>query len=377
MVVCTSLQTKSEGVDLINTETAPIKALLAERDSSAPATQTTSLNLALQGGGSHGAFTWGVLDALLQDPRIAFEGISGSSAGAINAVVLADGWLKGGREGARQGLADFWNALGQQYPPGVVTQGDSESISLSPASKMVTSWAGQFSPYQLNPLGLNPLRDLLKRQIDFEALQKNSPFKLFVGTTQANTGKLRIFRENELTVDVLLASACLPKIHHAIEIDGEPYWDGGYTANPAVFPLFYDCDSADVLLVLLNPLQRAGALNTVEEIEARITDLAFSTHFMREMRMFAQATEFVGSHRFGQSKLAQGWLEQRLQSMRFHMIDVSEVTSLERSDTKVLTHTPFLELLRDQGKERGLEWLKAHAHSIGQRGTLDVKKWFG
>jgi NTE family protein len=377
--VCTSLQTTSEGVDVINTETAPIQELLADRDSASP------INLALQGGGSHGAFTWGVLDALLEDPRITFEGLSGSSAGALNAVVLADGWLKGsqvggkngGREGARQALADFWNALGQQLPPGVVRQGHSESISLSPASKMVASWAGQFSPYQLNPLGLNPLRDLLKRQIDFEALQKNSPFKLFVGTTQANTGKLRIFRENELSVDVLLASACLPKIHHAIEIDGEPYWDGGYSANPAVFPLFYDCDSADVLLVLLNPLQREGTLNTVEEIEARITDLAFSAHFMREMRMFTQATELAGTHAHGRNKLAQGWLEQRLQGMRFHMVDVNELTSLERSDTKVIAHTPFLELLREQGNARGVEWLKTHADSIGQRGTLDVKKWFG
>jgi NTE family protein len=366
MVVCTSLRTISEGVDLINTETEPIKELLTNHDSSAP------INLALQGGGSHGAFTWGVLDALLSDLRINFEGMSGSSAGAINAVVLADGWLKGGREGARQGLADFWNAISQQFPPGFVTQGDSESISLSPASKMMANWAGQFSPYQLNPLGLNPLRDLLKRQIDFEQLQKNSPFKLFVGTTQAKTGKLRIFRENELTVDVLLASACLPKIHHTIEIDGEPYWDGGYTANPAIFPLFYNCDAADVLLVLLNPLQREGTLNTVEEIETRISDLAFSAHFLREMRMYTQATEFSGT-----GKLAMGWLEQRLHDMRFHMIDVNELTSLERSDTKVLTHTPYLELLRDQGKERGLEWLKIHANSIGQRGTLDVKKWFG
>jgi NTE family protein len=176
---------------------------------------------------------------------------------------------------------------------------------------------------------------------------------------------------------VLLASACLPKIHHAIEIDGEPYWDGGYTANPAVFPLFYDCDSADVLLVLLNPLLREGKLNTVEEIETRINDLAFSAHFMREMRMFTQAAEFSGSDKLGQSKLAKGWLEQRLQNMRFHMIDVNELASLERSDTKVLAHTPFLELLRDQGNERGQEWLKAHVDSIGERGTLDVKKWFG
>ena len=358
---------------MINTETTPITELLAELDSSEPhPANSPPLNLALQGGGAHGAFTWGVLDALLQDPRIAFEGISGSSAGAINAVVLADGWLKDGREGARKGLADFWNDIGQQLPPSVVTQGHSESISLTPASKMMANWAGQFSPYQLNPLGLNPLRDVLKRQIDFEGLQKNSPFKLFVGTTQVNTGKLRIFRENELTVDVLLASSCLPKIHHAIEIDGEPYWDGGYTANPAVFPLFYDCDSADVLLVLLNPLLREGKLNTVKEIETRINDLAFSAQFMREMRMFTQAAHFSERSQFDK-----GRLEQRLHDMRFHMIDINELPTLERSDTKVLAHTPFLELLRVQGYGRGQEWLKAHADSIGEQGTLDVNKWFG
>ena len=145
---------------------------------------------------------------------------------------------------------------------------------------------------QLNPFDLNPLRNLLERQVDFEQLRACSPFKLFVGTTQANTGKLRVFRESELTVEVLLASACLPMIHHAVEIDGEPYWDGGYSANPAVFPLFYDCDSRDVLLVLLSPLKHENTPSTVVEIEARIVELAFSANFMREMRMFAHAAEF-------------------------------------------------------------------------------------
>jgi NTE family protein len=354
---------------LITTETELSKTLLADRSSPA---QLSPLNLALQGGGAHGAFTWGVLDALLTDPRIMFEGISGSSAGAINAVVLADGWFKGGREGARAALSDFWHAIGQAYPPGSLAHRFSESIGLSQASKIMASWAGHFSPSQLNPLDLNPLRDQLNRQIDFEALRKSSVFKLFVGATQANTGKLRIFRENELSVDVLLASACLPKIHHTIEIDGEPYWDGGYTANPAVFPLFYECDSADVLLVLLTPLQREGTPRTVAEIEARIDDLTFSSHFMREMRIYTEASEFSGT-----DSLKKGWLEQRLQDMRFHMIDVNALTSLERSDTKGLAHTPFLELLHLQGRERGLEWLESHAGSIGHKATLDIKKWFG
>ena len=330
------------------------------------------LNLALQGGGAHGAFTWGVLDALLDDPRIAFEGLSGSSAGAMNAVVLANGWIRGGRDGARQGLADFWTEVGRQMPIGLVTQGEGDAIALSPASKMLAAWAGLFSPSQLNPLALNPLRDLLERQVDFEQLRAHSPFKLFVGATQANTGKLRVFREHELKLEVLLASACLPKIHHPVEIDGAPYWDGGYSANPAVFPLFYDCDSPDILLVLLSPLQREGIPRTVEEIETRIAELAFSAHFMREMRMFAHATEFSRP-----AFLSTGRLDRRLQKMRFHMIDSSQLPSLERSETKLLAHAPFLDLLRGQGRARADSWLAQHADGIGRRSTLDVQKWFG
>lgn len=216
------------------------------------------LNMALQGGGAHGAFTWGVLDALLEDEGIRFEGISGSSAGAMNAVVLANGWLEGGRDGARQALKDFWTAVGRQLPPALVVQGQSEAIDLSPGAKLLAHWAGYFSPSQLNPFDLNPLRVLLESQVDFEALRAASPFKLFIGATQASTGKLRVFREHELTVDMLLASACLPKIHHAAEIDGEAWWDGEYSANPAVFPLFYEWDARDVLLVLPGPAEAGG-----------------------------------------------------------------------------------------------------------------------
>lgn len=329
------------------------------------------ISLALQGGGAHGAFTWGVLDTLLADPRVRLEGLSGSSAGAMNAVVLANGWLKGGRDGARQALADFWTAVGKQMPMGMVTQGENDAISLSPASKLLATWAGYFSPSQLNPFELNPLRDLIASQVDFEQLRAASPFKLFIGATQAKTGKLRVFRESELTLDMLLASACLPKIHHAVEIDGEPYWDGGYSANPAVFPLFYDCDSSDVLLVLLSPLQRDDTPRTVEEIEARIVELAFSAHFMREMRMFSHAVDYASP-----GFLPMGRLERRLRKIRFHMIDSSQLASLQRTDTKLLAHPPFLERLRDQGQLRAADWLADHFDGVGRRSTVDVKKWF-
>ena len=330
------------------------------------------LNLALQGGGAHGAFTWGVLERLLEDPGLQFEGLSGSSAGAMNAVVLADGWLKGGHEGARAGLAAFWTEVGKLMHWTMVTQGEGDAISLAPASKWLANWAGYFSPTQLNPFDLNPLRDLLNRLVDFEQLRARSPFKLFVGTTQANSGRLRVFREHELSVDVLLASACLPKIHRSIEIDGEPYWDGGYCANPAVFPLFYDCESPDVLLVLLSPLRHENTPRSVEEIEARIVELAFSANFMREMRMFAQATDYSSP-----AFLALGRLERRLQRMRFHMIDSSRLLSLQRTETKALAHRPFLELLRSQGRERASAWLADDAEGVGKRSTVDVKKWFG
>lgn len=329
------------------------------------------LNLALQGGGAHGAFTWGVLDTLLLQSELEFEGLSGSSAGAMNAVVFADGWLKGGRLGAGQALAEFWNAVGLQMPWASMTRGEDDAVNLPPAAKMAAHWAGYFSPRQLNPFDLNPLRDLLKRQIDFAGLRQHSPFKLFVGATQANTGKLRVFRESELTLDMLLASACLPKIHHSLEIDGEPYWDGGYCANPAVFPLFYDCASRDVMLVLLSPLRRASTPHTAQEIDTRIVELGFSAHFMREMHMFARATAFT-SRPF----MRWGRLERRLHNMRFHMVDSSGLVNLEHSDTKLLAHGPFLELLREQGQKRCSEWLVQHASAIGQHATLDVQAYF-
>ena len=329
------------------------------------------LNLALQGGGAHGAFTWGVLDALVEDPSIGFEGLSGSSAGAMNAVVLADGWMKGGRDGARQGLAKFWTELGKQMPWGLMTRRKGDSISLSPASQMLANWAGNFSPAQLNPFDLNPLRSLLADQIDFKRLRTHSPFKLFVGATQVNTGKLRVFRENELSVEVLLASACLPKIHHTVEIDGEPYWDGGYSANPAVFPLFYDCDSRDVLLVLLNPLQREDTPHTVTEIEARIAELTFSATFMREMRMFSHAIQFSAS-----PLAIKGRFEKKLLDVRFHMIDASNLESLVRSDSKMLAHGPFLRRLQGQGRERTVDWLRDCSADIGRRSSIDVRALF-
>ncbi|MGH8829606.1 MAG: patatin-like phospholipase family protein, partial [Polaromonas sp.] len=197
------------------------------------------MNLALQGGGAHGAFTWGVLDGLLEDGRMDFEGVSGTSAGAMNAAVLANGLMSGGRDGARAALEKFWTGVADSLPFEVaVPSMDGQNVSLLPALKLMLHWAHYFSPQQLNPLDLNPLRDILCAQVDFERLRTHSPVKLFIAATHANSGKVRLFRSPEISADSLLASACLPTMARPVEIDGEPYWDGGYSANPAVYPLF-------------------------------------------------------------------------------------------------------------------------------------------
>jgi NTE family protein len=329
------------------------------------------LNLALQGGGAHGAFTWGVLDALLAQTHMGFEGISGTSAGAINAVLLAEGWRKGGRDGAREALNRFWSALGDNPAMRLLAQGSGDSMGISSTGKFLMQWAGMFSPTQLNPLDLNPLRSLLNQHVDFEALRANCPFKLFIAATQANTGKVRLFRETELTSDMLLASACLPKIHRAVLIDGEPYWDGGYSANPAVYPLFYDCDSRDILLVLLSPLEHDTTPRSAEQISERALELAFSANFMREMRMFADAIRFASA-----SLMRMGRLERRLRALRFHMVDTSSQASLARSDTKVLAHGPFLQRLRAQGRACGNAWVEEHGHAVGRSPTLELHHHF-
>ncbi len=354
-----------QSVAPVSRPTTPVAAAAAQQT-------PRRLSLALQGGGSHGAFTWGVLDRLLDDDaHLSFDGLSGSSAGAINAVVLADGWIKGGAAGARAALNTFWSDAGKLMPPGMVVQGEGDAIALSPTSKLFASWAGLFSPAQINPLGLHPLRDLLARQVDFDAVRGRCPFKLFVAATQASTGKLRIFREHEMTVDMLMASTCLPRIHHPVDIDGDAYWDGGYSANPAVFPLFYDCDTADVLLVLLSPLHREAAPRSVKEIDDRITELSFNATLMREMQSLARAAEFSA-----RASSTAGSLDAKLRSLRVHMIDVSDLALLEGTDTKALAHAPFLEKLRDQGRERADRWLTQQAHDVGLRSSVDVQRWF-
>lgn len=329
------------------------------------------LNLALQGGGAHGAFTWGVLDALLADGRVNFEGVSGTSAGAMNAACLAQGLMAGGRDGARQALADFWTAVAKSSP---FDQGR-PTAGMAPAMKMMLQWTEHLSPEQLNPLDLNPLRDIIDRQIDFTRLRRESPVKLFIAATHANSGKLRIFKNHELSVDALLASACLPTIHRSVIIDGEPYWDGGYSANPAVFPLFYECTAADIMLVLLTPLRYTETPETAQDIRVRLRELAFNATFLREMRMFAHLRDQVGE------SWLPDWLplnrfEQRMKRLRFHAISADALLGALPAESKLTVNIEFFESLRDDGREHARSWLASYRSSLGRQSTLDLGKLF-
>ncbi|MDR0996581.1 MAG: patatin-like phospholipase family protein [Zoogloeaceae bacterium] len=352
------------------------------------------INIGLQGGGAHGAYTWGVLDALLDDPSITYDGLSGTSAGAMNAIVLANGLMKGGRQGAKAALADFWRGVADSVPMAFsIPSAAGQGVSLLPSTRLMLSWTRYLSPYQLNPMDFNPLRDLLEKQVDFEALRANSPVHLFISATNANTGKLRLFRNEDITIDAVLASACLPMVHKAIEIDGQPYWDGGYSANPAVFPLFYECAARDILLVLLAPDTYEGTPKSADEIRARTMELAFNTSLLREMLLFANVMAYNRNHAeeaasswlgspglrrlFGTPKRDCNGFEQFLSDTRFHLIEADVLINQFGSMSKMVPDWHFLTRLHDIGYTEAQKWLAANSARIGEESTVDIVERFG
>jgi len=336
------------------------------------ATGRPPLSLALQGGGAHGAYTWGVLDRLLE-AGLDIEGISGTSAGAMNAVALAQGWTEGGHEGARASLSRFWLAVGDSVPFHLElmhTFAPTSDGALPAPMNLLVGLTRLFSPYELNPFELNPLRDVVREQFDFERLRRDCPLKLFIAATTVRTGKVRLFHTAELSEAALLASACLPTLHHAVEIDGEFYWDGGFTANPAIYPLLYECRTPDILLVLLNPLQLEAAPRSAQEIAARSMELGFSTTFLREMRMIAHARQFIRS---ASSLWPLGRFERKLLRQRFHLIEAGELGAL---GSKLNASRAFLLQLHDLGRAAADTWLHTHPNAIGQHETADVAGLF-
>jgi NTE family protein len=317
---------------------APIRGSRTER--------LPKLNLALQGGGAHGAFTWGVLDRLLEAEGFALEGLSGTSAGALNAVVLASGWLAGGPDGARRSLDELWREVAAlaRFSPARV----------GGLTQMAADFTAQMlSPYQLNPLGLNPLRRILEQLVDFERLRADRTLQLFVAATNLRTGQGRIFRSSELTPETVLASACLPQLHQAVEVEGESYWDGGFTINPPLTALVEHCRARDVLLVRINPLEVGTLPRTARDIRNRIDEIVFGRPLLSELERLAALTR--------RARSPGAWFRpqaRRLARHRLHVIDGSvELARLDPA-TKVDPDWPCLVGLRDLGRAAAEAWLQ-------------------
>ena len=325
------------------------------------------IDLALQGGGSHGAFTWGVLDRLLEEPWLQILGISGTSAGAMNAAVLAAGWTEGGREGARAALDEYWKRVSRAaaFSPLQRTPLDRLmgrwTLDWSPAFIAMDLTARIFSPYDLNPYGFNPLRDILAQSIDFTRLAR-SPIKLFITATNVRTGRGRIFRNSEITPEVLLASACLPTMFQAIQIDGEPYWDGGFAGNPTITPLVRETEAHDSVLVQINPRERPGTPRSAPEILNRLNEISFNSPLMKELRMIALLREVSDPGK------GEGF---RWANMRTHRIMTEMMTDLGYS-SKLNAEWEFLTMLRGEGHRVANEFLDNHADDLGHRSTTDI-----
>jgi len=329
------------------------------------------INLALQGGGSHGAFCWGVLDRLLEDRRLYIEGISATSAGSMNAAVFAYGLAVGGREGARASLREFWtrvSEVGCLYSPLKPSPLDHwldyYNQDINPSYLVFDTFTRLFSPYQLNPLNFNPLRDVLEQTVDFSRLRHACPVKLFLCATNVRTGKVKIFDNAELSSDAVLASGCLPFLFQAIEIGGEAYWDGGYMGNPAIFPLIYDCKSPDILIVHINPIGRNDIPKTGTDILNRLNEISFNSSLMREMRAVAFVTRLIDEKKVQANDMRRLFIH--------HIEDESYMRGLG-SASKLDPDWEFLAELRDHGRAVADEWLKKNFDRIGKESTVDIR----
>jgi NTE family protein len=325
------------------------------------------VDLALQGGGSHGAFTWGVLDRLLEEPWLGIDGISGTSAGAMNAAVLVDGFVKGGAAGARTALESFWRRVSDAARFSPFRRGPLDvllgrwTLDSSPIYVGMDLLSRLVSPYDLNPMGNNPLRAILAETIDFERLPR-SPIKLFITATNVRTGRGHVFKNNAITPDVLLASACLPTMFQAIEIDGEPYWDGGYSGNPTITPLIRECTSQDTILVQINPIERKESPRSASEILNRLNEVSFNAVLLKELRMIALLRQVANP---GDSEGGQ-WA-----GMRIHRVASEMMTELGAS-SKLNAEWEFFSLLHDEGRRSAQVFLETHAMDLGSRSTLNI-----
>src|SRR6202167_1805227 len=310
------------------------------------------VNLALQGGGSHGAFSWGVLDRLLEEERLNFEGITGTSAGAVNAVMLADGLAAGGREGAKKALRIYWQKVAaltsrSVFRPSWFDKANpNHGLEHSPGYVFMESLTYFASPYQINPLNYDPLKDLLVESVDFDRVRKQRLVKLYVSATNVETAKVKIFEGKELQVEHVLASACLPLMMHAVQIDGECYWDGSFSGNPALFPLLLNCKTADILMVHITPAERPGIPTTSPSIMNRMQEISFNTSLIREMRTIAYLNKQIDDGKMDGSR-----------RMLVHLIEAEDLIRGFSWSSRLNTDWNFLVHLYNLGRQRADEWL--------------------
>lgn len=348
--------------------------MTAKKNAAAKNGATKSINLALQGGGAHGAFTWGVLDEILRDGRLTIDGLTGASAGALNAVLLADGLAEGGPQAARERLARFWKAVSRDGDMSPVQRRVMDRLfSFVPfEGTFMETWVSAmqtyFSPYDLNPFDINPLEDLIRQFVDFERLQAHEPLQLFISATNVHTGKLAVFRRDRITCRAVMASACLPMLFKAVEIDGTPYWDGGYMGNPALFPLYRATDSEDVLLVQINPLVRDGTPTKARDIVNRVNEITFNSSLQGELRAAAFVARLVN-----EGRLPHGRGPGQYRRINIHRVALSDALAGLTAGSKVTTDYDFFLELCEAGRKAARGFLKTNFDAIGVRSTLDLE----
>ncbi|HEY2537966.1 MAG TPA: patatin-like phospholipase family protein [Stellaceae bacterium] len=328
-----------------------------------------SIKLALQGGGSHGAFTWGVLDQLLDDERLHIAAISGTSAGAMNAVAVADGMASGGPAEARKRLEAFWSATSAAARFSPIRRSAIDmlmgnwSLDNSPAFMMMEYFSHHFSPYDFNPLDFNPLRDVVRERIDFDRVNDEHGVKLFLSATNVRTGRPKIFRQPGIALDCVMASACLPFMFKAVEIDGEAYWDGGYMGNPALFPLVDECEAGDVVLIQINPFFRPDVPRSTADIRNRLNEITFNASLFKELRSLAFLWEIIHHENLER---------ERYRDVHVHAVHDAQTMLALRVSSKLNAEWAFLTHLRDQGRRAAKDWLSQHYDDLGVRSTLDL-----
>ncbi|MPZ37745.1 MAG: patatin-like phospholipase family protein [Rhizobiales bacterium] len=329
------------------------------------------VNLALQGGGAHGAFTWGVVDQLLADGRIAVDGISGASAGAVNAVMLADGLARGGPDEARQRLADFWRAasFGGSLPE-LQREAIERLFAFVPRQSSPVPWfnalSRYWSPYDLNPLNINPLKNLIERFVDFAQVRGDTRRELFISATNVQSGKQRVFSRSEMSAEAVMASACLPLLFHAVEIDGVPYWDGGYSGNPPVLPFLRATTTEDVLIVQINPIERDGAPTSARDIMTRLQELTFNAPLLAELRALELAERLIT-----EGDLPRGTAPGQYRRIRLHRIVMDAEAFNDRG--KLNNDYEYFDNLRQLGQSAAQRFLGEHFDDIGRHSTMDLQ----